>query len=199
MSLVERIVAEEYLDKITNTGHGLQGTCPWRIRPCPKDIAVAKFLDAGSEWRAYLARCETFPDLSMEAFHIGEAELQSLVQVIERRTQVSQAEIPTTVSLLAALFWRLSADENCITCDFGCAKLPASALHHEFHPISGHAWFCPLLAGSPPAWQTLKDCLQQKGNAGGDRMPGSRVLLSAFTARQLEDILNQPPPSTTTQ
>lgn len=201
---IERELAKEYRSKICDTAHGLQGACPWRLRPCPESIVVAQFGDAEAELRGYAERCASFPSpLLLEEAHIGDPDLRVLLALVERSRGQDCCPVPTALAALALLFWRCSADGRSVACDFGCCQLPAQVLHQEFHPITSHAWFCPLLAGTRPAWTTLKECLGRqarlvdRGEEATDaasppsRMAGWRMLLSDFTVRQLEQILHQ--------
>ena len=133
---------------------------------------------------------------------LGDPDLRVLLALAERSRGPDCCPVPTALSALALLFWRCSADGRSVACDFGCCQLPAQVLHQEFHPITSHAWFCPLLAGTRPAWTTLKECLGRqahlvdRGEAtdaapSPSRTAGWRMLLSDFTVRQLEQILHQ--------
>lgn len=184
-----RIVASEYFEKISNTGHATSG-CPWRIKPCEEYISQANYHSLAVERELLLKRYRTFENVHVNAPSQELFDAADVLQMISGGIADTVDNLHLGGFCLALTQWELinigKGNPPLITCRFGCTRISLST--GPFHAIDGHVWFCPFMrSGDFDTFLALwKDHLTKTvSNQPSDYYP----LLTKFTTRQVQEIV----------
>lgn len=185
MFFVEIILAKEYFDKISKSGHGLDGSCPWSIVPCAEDIMKIPSETRSMVRQNTLKRCETFQNCPIGSIVISDDRVSDL---LDQARPHFPADLHAGVLMLGLLGWT-GVDRERVSCQFGCSESWLSSLEGgNFDPVAAHAWFCPVVYGSPPAWGQLVSVFSNH-KPTTESYDQLRSILDPFTLREVSEIL----------
>lgn len=166
---VELVISKEYFEKISKDGHGMNGICPWSLRPAPEELMAVSFLGQSKERQLFIDRCESFRRMD-EYVHVP-VSLDEDYDLVDGALKSMQTEsssdksIPVQVQLLSLHQWICDRSGNSISCRFKCTELPvARDQASSLDPLSAHAWFCPFV--QKDSWKEYMKMITSRGPIG---------------------------------
>jgi hypothetical protein len=193
------IIASEYGEKLMNAGHASSG-CPWRIKPADESIGLPKYsFDAKLEMHRLVERTNSFTKAGVHTVPAcPPLELNGAIQ-----SMLPSVDINRSHFALAAMQWRAILIKQTeaeaiplrrITCRFGCNSYGVSTITDTFHPLEGHAWYCPFIEGGGlGSYLAHLERISEGMDEEGTRLPAPNPydpLLSRFTAERVRDTIS---------
>lgn len=191
-------MAEEYFKIISDKGHGLGGSCPWRSNPCNESITTVRFISLKREQDLVQERLYTFKEVKSTRVFMGEEEAFEKLLLVARTFFGKDDDYPIGILLLALMQWQLHGKS--VNCSLGCCELPLEEVLNNpdgFDTIASHSYFCPFVYGPEPAWKALIDLWLTKkspysnvmGGEAKGAIPSLDPLLSNFTCNAIYQVL----------